>query len=94
MKITTQTSKRGYRHHAMSVNGKRCGVFISAGPWIAGVPADLIKIRPRKSFFPVEFRSAFAIEDNSDSMTDYFEADCIQLMPSHPLYKAAKSAAA
>ncbi len=92
MKLTTQTSKRGFCFHTMSINGKRCGVYISTGPWVDGVPADLIKIRPRKSFFPVEFRSAFAIENNSDCMTDYFEADCIRLMPSHPIYEAAKAA--
>ena len=93
MKITTQTSKRGYRFHTISVNGKRCGIYITAGPWVEGVPVDLIKISPRKSFFPACFRSALAIENNSDCTTDYFEADCIRLMPGHPIYEAAKAAA-
>jgi hypothetical protein len=77
----------------LSVNGKRAGIRIDAGPWVAGVPAELIKIRCKKGCFPAEFRSAFAVENNSDMREDYFEADCIRLMPGHPLYAAAKAAA-
>lgn len=76
----------------LTVNGKRNGIFISKGPWVDGVPADLIKIRARKHFFSAEVRAALAIENNSDMMTDYFESDCIRLMPGHPLYDAAKVA--
>ena len=36
-------------------------------------------------------RAAFAVENNSDSREDYFEADCIRLLPGHPLYSAAKA---
>lgn len=93
IKFTTQTSRRGYKSHMMSVNGKRCGVYIITGPWVDGVPPELIKVQPRKSRFPAEFRAAFAIENNSDIMTDYFEADTIRLMPGHPAYDLAKEAA-
>lgn len=78
---------------ALTVNGKRASIRIDAGPWVASVPADLIKIRPRKGYFPAEFRAALTVENNSDMREDYFEADCIRLMPGHPLYAAAKAAA-
>lgn len=90
MKITTDKNGRAF----MTINGKRIGIFITTGPWVPGVPAELIKVRPRrKSFFPAAFRSVLTIENNSDGMTDYFEADCIRLMPGHPLYDAARQAA-
>jgi hypothetical protein len=78
----------------LSVNGKRAGIRIDAGPWVAGVPAEMIKIRPRASYFPREFSAALAIENNSDMWEDYFESDCIRLMPGHPLYAEAKALAA
>lgn len=77
----------------LTVNGKRAGICISAGPWVAGVPADLIKLRARKGTFPASFRTALTVENNSDGMTDYFEGDSIRLMPGHQLYEAAKAAA-
>ena len=76
----------------LTVNGKRAGIRISVGPWVAGVPAELIKVRCKTGVFPAEFREAFAVENNSDSREDYFENDCIRLMPGHPLYEAAKAA--
>ena len=78
----------------LSVNGKRAGITLTAGPWVAGVPADLIKMRPKRGPFPAEFRAAFQVENNSDMREDYFEADCIRLMPGHPLYETAKALAA
>lgn len=78
----------------ITVSGKRVGVRYSAGPWVPGVPADLIKIRPRVgSFFPAEFAVAFAIENKSDSREDYFEKDSIRILPGHPLYAAVSAAA-
>lgn len=77
----------------LTVNGTRAGIQISAGPWISGVPAELIKVRCKKGTFPAGFREALTIENNSDSREDYFEADCIRLMPGHALYDAAKAAA-
>jgi len=88
MKITGKANRIN-----LSVNGKRCGITISAGPWVEGVNSDTIKIRPKKYSFPKEITEAFAVENNSDSLTDYFERDCIRLLPGHPLYDAAKAAA-
>jgi len=77
----------------LSVNGKRCGVTIDAGPWVDGVAQDMIKIRPKQFGFSKEMAKAFTVENNSDSLTDYFENDCIRLTPGHPLYESAKSLA-
>lgn len=77
----------------LTVNGKRAGITISAGPWVAGVPADLIKVRCKKGIFPTEIREALAITNNSDMREDYFEKDSIRLLPGHPLYAMAKAAA-
>ena len=77
----------------ITVNGKRAGIRICAGPWVAGVPAELIKVRCKKGVFPAEIRSAFEVENRSDIREDYFESDCIRLMPGHPLYASAKALA-
>lgn len=77
----------------LTVNGKRCGITISKGPWVQGVNSDLIKLRPKKYSFPKEITEALQVENNSDSMTDYFEKDSIRLLPGHPLYDMAKAAA-
>ena len=59
-----------------------------------GVDASTIKIRPKKALsFPKEVADAFEVENNSDLRTDYFEKDCIRLLPGHPLYDMAKAAA-
>jgi hypothetical protein len=42
--------------------------------------------------FSAEVREAFTVENNSDSMTDYFEQDRIRVVPSHPLYAQVKAA--
>ena len=75
----------------LTVNGKRAGIRLDAGPWVEGVPVELIKIRCKRNVFPDEIRAAFAVTNNSDSREDYFEADTIRLLPGHPLYSAAKS---
>jgi hypothetical protein len=90
MQITSDKNGRAF----LKADGKRIGITIAAGPWVAGVPADLIKLRPRgQSHFPREIRTALAVENNSDMTIDYFEADCIRLMPGHSLYGEAKAAA-
>ena len=78
----------------LTVNGKRAGIRIDAGPWVDGVPAELVKVHCKHGVFPADFRSALAIENNSDMREDYFEADSIRLMPGHPLYAEAKALAA
>lgn len=75
----------------LTVNGKRAGIRIDAGPWVKGVPAEMIKLRPKQYVFPREFRAALAIENNSDSREDYFEPDCIRLLPGDALYATAKA---
>jgi hypothetical protein len=78
----------------LTVDGTRVGVTFATGPWIGGVNPDLIKIRPRKSSsFPTSFRSAFTVENNSNGGEDYFEADCIRILPGHPLYDQVKEVA-
>ena len=77
----------------ITIDGKRIGVTYSAGPWVPGVNPDLIKIRPRRSAFPAEMRQHFAIENNSDGMTDYFERDSVRVLPGHPLYDQVKAVA-
>jgi hypothetical protein len=75
----------------MIVDRKRVRVsYCGPNNWVDGVDPTTIKIRPwvGKSHFPAEVRAAFAIENNSDAMTDYFEADSIRLVSSHPLYAA------
>jgi hypothetical protein len=37
---------------------------------------------------------ALSVENNSDIQSDYFERDCVRLLPGHPLYKMAKAAVA
>ena len=77
----------------LMVSKKRCGIWITTGPWIEGINPELIKIRPKKRIFPAEMINALNVENNSDIMTDYFESDCVRLLPGHPLYAMAKAAA-
>jgi hypothetical protein len=72
----------------ITVDGVRAGVTYRCGPWIAGVDPTTIKINPKRYSFPAEFRTAFAIENNSDAQSDYFESDCIRITSTHPLYDA------
>lgn len=79
----------------VTVNGKKLRVSYT-GPncWVDGVDPATIKIRPwTGNFFPAEVRKAFAIENNSDTMTGYFEGDAVRLVPGHPHYAAVKDAA-
>lgn len=78
----------------LTVNGIRTRVFYSTGPWVEGVDPGTIKIRRNNSrSFPASFREAFTVENNSDMTTDYFEADCIRILPGHPLYDQVKAVA-
>ena len=42
--------------------------------------------------FSAAVRAHFAVENNSDTMTDYFEQDRIRVRPDHPLYPQVKAA--
>jgi hypothetical protein len=81
--------------NGMIVDGKnRCAVLISAGPWVEGIPPELIKLRCKKATgFPDWVRAAFEVENNSNSLEDYFENDVIRLMPGDPLYDDANDEA-
>lgn len=84
--MTTMKLSRNW----LTIDGKRCGIWVCPGPW-NGAPDKLIKLRPKRRSFPREFRTALEIENNTDIQVDYFEADCIRLMPGHPLYAAARA---
>lgn len=86
MKITLSKS-------FLTVDGKRAGVRIDAGPWVAGVNPATIKVRCKRGTFPAAFRQALQVENNSDMSADYFEADCLRLLPGHPLYDQARALA-
>jgi hypothetical protein len=89
MKITGKANRV-----TLVVGSVRCSITVDAGPWVPGVDPNLIKIRPKRGLsFPKEVIDAFEVENNSDILTDYFERDCIRLLPGHPLYEAAKAAA-
>ena len=81
--------------NGMLMNGRnRCGVQITAKPWAAGVPEELIKVRCKKAIgFPAWVRHSLDVENNSNGREDYFEKDVIRLMPGDPLYDQAKAAA-
>jgi hypothetical protein len=78
----------------ITIDGKRAGVTYAVGPWVGDIDPTTIKIRPKQYSFPAEFRAAFAVENNSDGMTDYFEKDCIRVTYGHPLYDQIKAIAA
>lgn len=42
--------------------------------------------------FTADIHKVFTVENDSDSMTDYFEKDRIRVNPDHPLYKEVKAA--
>ncbi len=77
----------------ITANGKRVGVYYSAGPWVPGVDPALIKIRPRRGASLASLREFFQIENNSDMTTDYFERDSIRVLPANPHYAAIKAVA-
>lgn len=78
----------------ITVAGQRVGVTYSVGPWVEGVDPSTIKLRPRRgSAFPASVRAVFAVENNSDGGTDYFEGDCIRLVRGNAWYDAARAAA-
>lgn len=56
-------------------------------------PAGTITIYGRDySRFSKAVREAFVVQNDSDSMTDYFENDTIRVAPSHPLFAQVKAA--
>jgi hypothetical protein len=67
-------------------------VFYSVGG-LRSYPESTITIYGRGyEGFSAKVRECFAVQNDSDMMTDYFENDRIRVVPSHPLYSAAKAA--
>ena len=77
----------------LTVDGVRCGVRISAGPWIPQVDPRQVKITCKRLDFPKSFMSAFEVVNGTDSRSDWFENDCIKILPGHPIYNQAKALA-
>lgn len=80
---------------SLSVNGVRVGVYITVGPWVPQVKRqDMVKLIPKKRYFPQEVKDALNVENNSDSREDWFEPDCVRLYPEDgEIYAAAVKAA-
>lgn len=55
----------------------------------AGFPDGTITIYARTyTGFTREVWETFDVKNDTDTMTDYFEKDCIRVKPDHPLYQA------
>ena len=75
-------------------DGKLQSTSYSDGPLIS-YPAGTLTIYAKShGGFSAEVAEEFSIENNSDSITDYFEKDRIRVLPGHPLYAAVKAAVA
>lgn len=69
---------------------QKCSYSISA---TRDYPAGTITIyKDGYMRFSDEVREEFKVENNSDSMIDYFETDKIRVLPTHPLYNQVKQA--
>ena len=66
--------------------------WFSSGELI-GYPAGTITIYARDySRFSQKVQACFRVQNDTDTMTDYFDSDRIRVIPSHPLYPAAQAA--
>ena len=84
--------------NGIKVNGKLHPAFysISRQAHTIGshtIPAQATVYARRCNRFPQEVQAAFAVKNDSDSMTDYFESDHFSAEPTHPLYPAIEAAA-
>lgn len=74
-------------YNGIKVNGgalQKCSYSIST---LISYPAGTITIYGKNyERFSKEIREAFTVENDTDSMTDYFDNDFIRVMPDHPLY--------
>lgn len=91
--MTNQTSLRFFWNGIKVGNGKLQTCFYSNGALLRH-PAGTITIYHKEHVgrFSKEIAEQFAIENDTDSMTDYFESDRIRVLPTHPLYAAVKAA--
>lgn len=64
-----------------------------SGGQLINYPAGTITIYARDyDRFSAKVRSCFAVQNDTDTQTDYFDNDRIRVIPSHPLYSAVKAA--
>lgn len=93
-KSTIKISGTGSRIF-LSVNGVRVGINVRTGPWVPQVKRqDMVKLIPKKRYFPQVVKDAMNVENNSDSREDWFEPDCVRLYPEDgEIYVAAVKAA-
>jgi len=73
--------------HGIKVNGKyiKCGYKIGGYTPESGIPEDTITVYSGDyvNSLPIELNP----QNDSDSMTDYFEKDRARVYPNHPLYQ-------
>ena len=68
-------------------DGKLQKCWYSDGKLI-GFPEGTLTIYAKEYCrFTAEVRDSFKVENDSDTMTDYFESDRIRVTPDHPLYR-------
>lgn len=72
--------------------GKLHTVSYSEGPFTRHAAGTIAIYKREYSKFPAEIREAFTVKNDTDSMTDYFEADKIYVTPDHNLYQTVKEA--
>lgn len=67
-------------------DGKLQKCWYSTANWL-NKPQEMIRIYGKgyKSF-SAEVKAAFIVEDGTDVMSDYFETEHIDVLPTHPLY--------
>lgn len=65
--------------HGIKVNGKYIKCGYSMGPYI-NLPENVITV------YGWDLPAELSPQNDSDSMTDYFEKDRARIFPSHPLY--------
>ena len=74
--------------------GKLQKCWYSSGE-LRSYPAGTITIYARDYCrFSAKVNACFAVENDTDTMTDYFDDDKIRVIPGHPLYKAVCAAMA
>jgi hypothetical protein len=76
-----------FYYNGIKENGEKLQkAHYSMGGYV-GMPEFVITIYNREYIrFSAEIREAFKVENDSDSMTDYFCKDRIRVMPDHELY--------
>lgn len=80
-------------YNGIKDNGGKLQKAFYADGVLRSHPAGTITIYARNyRRFSDGVREAFTVENNSDSMTDYFESDTIRVRPDHPLYSEVKAA--